>query len=110
MACEYHRVPPMQSHESSGLCLVRQPRHSETMLQTRAAERVSKYWQASFARLWTCQWTWIAPSGADNSFADMVASNFKLKNPTIISSQLCCPQITDLVGSGFSGLFGELSK
>src|SRR5258708_14629694 len=29
---------------------------------------------------------------------------------TIISSKLCWPQITVLVGSGFSGLFFELSK
>src|SRR5207249_11519039 len=36
--------------------------------------------------------------------------NTRLKKPTIISSQLWSPQITSLVGSALSGLFGELSK
>src|SRR5882672_4379416 len=44
------------------------------------------------------------------SLADNCDGNARLKKPTIISSQLCCPQITVFVGSGFSGLFGELSK
>src|SRR5260370_20904810 len=39
-----------------------------------------------------------------------LASNTRLKNPTIISSQLWSPHVTSLVGSAFSGLFGELSK
>src|SRR5262252_6818160 len=38
------------------------------------------------------------------------ASKTRLKNPTIISSQLCSPQVTSFVGSAFSGLLGELSK
>src|SRR5215470_1866182 len=38
------------------------------------------------------------------------ASKTRLKKPTIISSQLCSPQVTSLRGSAFSGLFGELSK
>ena len=40
----------------------------------------------------------------------ILASNTRLKKPTIISSQLCSPQITSLVGSAFSGLAAELSK
>jgi len=38
------------------------------------------------------------------------ASNTRLKKPTIISSQLCSPQMTSFVGSAFSGLLAELSK
>src|SRR6478735_486664 len=46
-----------------------------------------------------------------NSFSTgSLASKTRLKNPTIISSQLCSPHATSLVGSAFSGLFGELSK
>ena len=46
-----------------------------------------------------------------NSFSTgSLASKTRLKNPTIISSQLCSPHTTSLVGSAFSGLFGELSK
>src|SRR5215467_12969005 len=40
----------------------------------------------------------------------ILASKTRLKKPTIISSQLCSPQVTSLVGSAFSGLLGELSK
>src|SRR5579863_8123768 len=45
-----------------------------------------------------------------NSRTGILASNTRLKKPTIISSQLCSPQITSLVGSALSGLLGELSK
>src|SRR5215831_8973465 len=38
------------------------------------------------------------------------ASKTRLKKPTIISSQLCSPQVTSWVGSAFSGLAAELSK
>src|SRR5689334_22092852 len=44
------------------------------------------------------------------SFTGILASNTRLKKPTIISSQLWSPQLTSLVGSALSGLFGELSK
>src|SRR5262249_13820553 len=49
-------------------------------------------------------------SGASICFVVIFASNATLNMQTIISSKLCCPQTTVLVGSGFSGLFGELSK
>src|SRR6476469_3671280 len=39
-----------------------------------------------------------------------LASNTRLKNPIIISSQLWSPHVTSFVGSAASGLFGELSK
>src|ERR1039457_5832980 len=38
------------------------------------------------------------------------AGNSRLKKPTIISAQLSAPQVTSLLGSALSGLFGELSK
>src|SRR5579864_6444737 len=44
------------------------------------------------------------------SLTGILASNTRLKKPTIISSQLWSPQLTSLVGSALSGLFGELSK
>src|SRR5689334_7282264 len=47
---------------------------------------------------------------ANRSATGILASKTRLKNPTIISSQLCSPQVTSFVGSAFSGLFGELSK
>ena len=37
------------------------------------------------------------------------AGKATLKKQTIISSKLCCPQVTVLLGSGFSGFFAELS-
>src|SRR5215475_13798406 len=40
----------------------------------------------------------------------ILASKTRLKKPTIISSQLCSPQLTSLVGSALSGLLRELSK
>src|SRR6201993_3573892 len=46
----------------------------------------------------------------NKSFGEIFGSYTRLKKPTIISSQLCCPQITVFVGSGFSRLFLELSK
>src|SRR3984957_20675454 len=49
-------------------------------------------------------------SAGNRARAGVLASKTRLKKPTIISSQLCWPQITVLVGSGFSGLSAELSK
>src|SRR5947207_15754197 len=63
-------------------------------------------------------YSWLPPSlvegfglaGASICFVVMLASKATLNMQTIISSKLCWPQITVLVGSGFSGLFFELSK
>src|ERR1700722_15512142 len=49
-------------------------------------------------------------SAGNRARAGVLASKTRLKKPTIISSQLCWPQITVLVGWGFSGLSAELSK
>src|SRR2546421_11630945 len=49
-------------------------------------------------------------AGASICFVVSLASKATLNMQTIISSKLCWPQITVLVGSGFSGLFFELSK
>src|SRR5579871_6036303 len=47
---------------------------------------------------------------AKTSLTGIFASKTRLKNPTIISSQLWSPQVTSFVGSALAGLFGELSK
>src|SRR5262249_32678318 len=47
---------------------------------------------------------------AKRSSTGILASKTRLKNPTIISSQLCSPQVTSWPGSAFSGLLAELSK
>jgi hypothetical protein len=43
------------------------------------------------------------------SFDGVSAGKATLKKQTIISSKLCCPQVTVLLGSGFSGFLAELS-
>ena len=54
---------------------------------------------------------WLSVFGCGSRFfAGSFASKTRLKKPTIISSQFCWPQMTVFVGSGFSGLLGELSK
>src|SRR5580765_4083184 len=78
-------------------------------MQKRALEFPELLRHASFRRMGTYQCTCTVP-GEEISLAGIAASNLKLKKPTIISSQLCWPQMTALVGSGFSGLLGELSK
>src|SRR6476661_11166605 len=47
---------------------------------------------------------------ANNLSTGRFASNTRLKNPIIISSQLWSPHVTSFDGSAFSGLLGELSK
>src|SRR5262249_8657610 len=49
-------------------------------------------------------------SGANICLVVNPASKATLNMQTIISSKLCWPQITVFDGSGFSGLFFELSK
>ena len=52
----------------------------------------------------------VGLAAGNKARAGVLASKTKLKKPTIISSQLCWPQMTVFVGSGFSGLSAELSK
>src|SRR2546421_5174121 len=49
-------------------------------------------------------------AGASICWVVILASKVTLNMQTIISSEVCWPQITVLVGSGFSGLFFALSK
>src|SRR2546421_8108382 len=43
-------------------------------------------------------------------YTTLFRSTATSKNPIIISSQLCSPKRTSAPGSGFRGLFAELSK
>src|SRR5690242_9232681 len=90
-----HRRRRSQEHTSRSLYPFRRPHSVET----------DQYYFGLFST------SAALVSGADNtSFVDSSAGNAKLKKQTSISSKLCCPQITVLVGSGFSGLLAELSK